>query len=130
MLNPQISFIMLLDEFLTLTMNRKTRFLITAGQVLRFKLAHSGLVCSLLETPTNIFCKSFKNPNHTCHQCGGCGKICNSRDDLGQHNNTIHPLMCYRCIQFFKDKESKAKHWREIHLMNLKPTCANQGSQK
>ena len=83
------------------------------------------------ETAVNIFCHNCRkhmSPNHTCHQCGGCGKICNSRDDLAQHNNTIHPLMCYVCFQFFKDKELKAKHWREIHLMNLKPTEANQGS--
>ena len=83
------------------------------------------------ETAVNIFCHNCKkhmSPNHTCHQCGGCGKICNSRDDLGNHINTVHPLMCYLCFQFFKDKESKTKHWREIHLMNLKPTEANQGS--
>ena len=83
------------------------------------------------ETAVNIFCHNCRkhlSPNHTCHQCGGCGKICNSRDDLGNHTNTVHPLMCYLCFQFFKDKESKTKHWREIHLMNLKPTEANQGS--
>ena len=90
-------------------------------------------ISSISETQTKIFCKScgdYMTPNHSCHQCGGCGKICNSRDELGEHNNTIHPLMCYRCFQFFKDKESKTKHWREIHLMNLKPTEANQGSLK
>ena len=86
---------------------------------------------SLSETAVNIFCRSCKNymsPTHTCHQCGGCGKICNTRDELGEHNNTIHPLMCYICFQFFKDKESKTKHWKEIHLMRLEPTEANQGS--
>ena len=36
----------------------------------------------------------------------------------------------YVCFQFFKDKESKTKHWREIHLMNLEPTEAHQGSLK
>ena len=90
-------------------------------------------ISSTSETLKNIFCKSCRNymtPNHTCHQCGACGKICSTRDELGQHNNTIHPLMCYICFQFFKDKESKTKHWREIHLMNLKPTEANQGSLK
>ena len=87
---------------------------------------------SISETPNIICnnCKKYMTPNHICHQCGGCGKICKTRDELGQHNNTVHPLMCYICFQFFKDKESKTKHWREIHLMNLKPTEANQGSLK
>ena len=42
------------------------------------------------------------------------------------------PPMCCSCLQFFKDKESKAKHWGEIHLMmmNLKPSEANRGSLK
>ena len=104
---------------------------LSASPLLDTRREESSPISAISETPTNIFCKScrsFKSPNHTCHQCGGCGKICNSRDDLTQHNNTIHPLMCYICFQFFKDKESKAKHWREIHLMNLKPTEANQGS--
>ena len=86
---------------------------------------------SFSETVKKIFCHScrkYMSPTHTCHQCGGCGKICNTRDELGKHTNTMHPLMCYSCFQFFKDKESKTKHWREIHLMNLKPTEANQGS--
>ena len=106
---------------------------LSASPLLDTSREESSPISSISETPTNIFCKScrsYKSPNHTCHQCGGCGKICNSRDDLGQHNNTIHPLMCYICFQFFKDKESKAKHWREIHLMNLEPTEANQGSLK
>ena len=106
---------------------------LSSSPLLDTRREESSPISAISETPTNIFCKSCRNymtPNHTCHQCGGCGKICDSRDDLCQHNNTIHPLMCYRCFQFFKDKESKAKHWREIHLMNLKPTCANQGSLK
>ena len=106
---------------------------LSASPLLDTRREESSPISAISETPTNIFCKSCRNymtPNHTCHQCGGCGKICDSRDDLCQHNNTIHPLMCYRCFQFFKDKESKAKHWREIHLMNLKPTDANQGSLK
>ena len=39
-------------------------------------------------------------------------------------------LMCYVCFQFFKDKESKTKHWREIHLLNFEQTEAHQGSLK
>ena len=110
-----------------------TTYILSASPLLDSRREESSSISSISETPTNIYCKScmtFKSPNHTCHQCGGCGKICNSRDDLAQHNNTIHPLMCYRCFQFFKDQESKVKHWREIHLMNLKPTDANQGSLK
>ena len=117
----------------TLRQQPRTSMSLSASPLLDSSREESPPISSFSEMQTKIFCKScrdYMNPNHSCHQCGGCGKICNTRDELGEHNNTIHPLMCYRCFQFFKDKESKTKHWREIHLMNLKPTCANQGSLK
>ena len=45
----------LLEEFLNLTIKRKIKFLITAAQVLTFKKAQIGLVCSLLDRPKKIF---------------------------------------------------------------------------
>ena len=111
----------------------KSSVSLSASPLLDTSREESSPTSSVSETPKKIFCKScrsFGSLSHTCNQCAGCGKICNSRDDLAQHNNTIHPLMCYICFQFFKDKELKAKHWREIHLMNLEPTEANQGSLK
>ena len=89
---------------------------------------------SLSETAVNIFCRSCKNnmsPTHTCHQCGGCGKICNSRDDLGKHINIISPLMCYLLSVFQGQRvQSQALGGNTLDDDELKPREVNRGSLK
>ena len=64
---------------------------------------------SISETQINIFCnscRSYMSPTHTCHECG---KICNSRDDLGKHINTIHPTHVLQLLTVFQGQRVQSQ---------------------
>ena len=53
--------------------------------------------------------------NQDCenYSCGGCGQIFLDEGDHSEHEDTVHPLMCHICHQFFEDKDTKFKHFVE-----------------
>ena len=48
-------------------------------------------------------------------------KVFSNEDKLFEHEDTTHPLMCHICYNFFKDKDSKLKHFMENHSVPNQP---------
>ena len=65
-------------------------------------------------------CDEVMTPQHQHEEedfkCEGCEMELNSKEDLTKHEMTVHPNMCHICYQFFKDKETRCKHFVEKYL--------------
>ena len=54
-----------------------------------------------------------EDPFDTSYKCGGCGKLSKNKDDLADHEQDEHPLMCHICFTFSKNMDSKVTHYKE-----------------
>ena len=71
-------------------------------------LANSAIVSGLEEAHISL--------GRTNYNCGGCYNIFNNEDDLKNHELDDHPLMCHICFNFFKDIDSRDKHYAIRHF--------------
>ena len=71
-------------------------------------LANSTIVSGLEEAHISL--------GRTNYNCGGCYNIFNDEDDLKNHELDDHPLMCHICFNFFKDIDSRDKHYAIRHF--------------
>ena len=71
-------------------------------------LANSTIVSGLEEAKISL--------SRINYNCGRFEKVFNSEDDLSNHENNDHPLMCHICFNFSKDKDSKLKRFVEKHF--------------
>ena len=71
-------------------------------------LANSTIVSGLEEAHISL--------GRTNYNCGGCYNVFNDEDDLKNHELDDHPLMCHICFNFFKDIDSRDKHYAIRHF--------------
>ena len=67
------------------------------------------------EAPREKQCVCCGLPFHQCtrFKCGGCGIDYYNKEDSTNHELSEHPLMCHICFYFYKDIDSKQKHYVE-----------------
>ena len=65
-----------------------------------------------------VCCGGVMSPSHQCEifNCHGCEKIFNTEEELNEHEDNTHQLMCHICFKFSNDNASKVKHFKESHL--------------
>ena len=73
------------------------------------------------ETPREeqcVCCGGVMSPSHQCEifNCHGCEKKFNTEEELNDHEDNTHPLMCHICFKFYINNASKLKHFTENHL--------------
>ena len=57
-------------------------------------------------------------PLDTSNKCGGCGKVLNNKDDIADHQNNVHPCMCYICFSFSLNMGAKVTQYK-INLFKI-----------
>ena len=76
---------------------------------------------SLVLSPGNESrCEELESSTSAYHKCRGCEKVFMVQDDLIEHEDNDHPLMCHICFKFFKDNKTKVMHFMENHNPNKK----------
>ena len=76
---------------------------------------------SLVLSPGNESrCEELESSTSAYHKCRGCEKVFMVQDDLIEHEDDDHPLMCHICFKFFKDNKTKVMHFMENHNPNKK----------
>ena len=54
------------------------------------------------------------------HKCHECEKEFKTHDEMIEHEDNDHTLMCHICFKFFTDKKSKVTHFMQNHNPNKK----------